>query len=330
MRAAALRHAAADEEDVRRGEGHSCSELLPRLASGELDETDLQIAPRVRRRADDLHRQGLADEGSLRSLSRRLQTIPRALDKHTPEARSPPPPPAKPPNWASSCSTSPTTSPTSTNGAKAREGKLDFDDLLVPRVPSCSRIPNTTRSASGSPPTCGCCLVDEFQDTDRLQVELVKALCGDVADGKLFFVGDMNQSIYRFRGAQPDVFHDLRDQIPKPGQLPLTQQFSQPAGDAEFRQRAVRARVRRRTTSRCAPTARKSPPSRRSSFSGRSRPTSGRPAASSDARAQEARRIARRLRELIDSEDADHRRRRRPPAANAPLRARRRRHPVPR
>ena len=34
-------------------------------------------------------------------------------------------------------------------------------------------------------------LVDEFQDTDRVQVELVKALCGEAASsGKLFFVGD--------------------------------------------------------------------------------------------------------------------------------------------
>ena len=56
------------------------------------------------------------------------------------------------------------------------------------------------------------------------------SLCGDVADGKLFFVGDMNQSIYRFRGAQPNVFLDLRGEVPAAGQLPLTKNFrSQPA-----------------------------------------------------------------------------------------------------
>ena len=50
-------------------------------------------------------------------------------------------------------------------------------------------------------------LVDEFQDTDPLQVELVKALCDDgLLRGKLFFVGDYKQSIYRFRGADPHVF----------------------------------------------------------------------------------------------------------------------------
>ena len=73
--------------------------------------------------------------------------------------------------------------------------------------------------------------MDEFQDTDPLQVELVRALCdGCVADGKLFFVGDYKQSIYRFRGADPHVFRQLRDEIPPEGQLPLTRNFrSQPA-----------------------------------------------------------------------------------------------------
>ncbi len=74
-------------------------------------------------------------------------------------------------------------------------------------------------------------LVDEFQDTDPVQVELVSALCGEsIADGKLFFVGDYKQSIYRFRGADPHVFRRLRDRTPRPGQLSLTLNFrSQPA-----------------------------------------------------------------------------------------------------
>ena len=74
-------------------------------------------------------------------------------------------------------------------------------------------------------------LVDEFQDTDPLQVELVKALCdNEYLRGKLFFVGDYKQSIYRFRGADPGVFRRLRDEIPPAGRLPLSLNFrSQPA-----------------------------------------------------------------------------------------------------
>ena len=84
---------------------------------------------------------------------------------------------------------------------------------------------------SGWPRKPGCCLVDEFQDTDPLQVELVQALCdGQVAGGKLFFVGDYKQSIYRFRGADPGVFQQLRQEIPAAGRLPLSLNFrSQPA-----------------------------------------------------------------------------------------------------
>jgi ATP-dependent helicase/nuclease subunit A len=74
-------------------------------------------------------------------------------------------------------------------------------------------------------------LVDEFQDTDPLQVELVRALCDeDIAGGKLFFVGDYKQSIYRFRGADPHVFRSLRDRTPEQGRQKLTLNFrSQPA-----------------------------------------------------------------------------------------------------
>ncbi|HEX2476824.1 MAG TPA: 3'-5' exonuclease, partial [Lacipirellulaceae bacterium] len=74
-------------------------------------------------------------------------------------------------------------------------------------------------------------LVDEFQDTDQLQVDLVRALCGSGFDaGRLFFVGDFKQSIYRFRGAAPKVFRDLREQVDERGRMPLNVNFrSQPA-----------------------------------------------------------------------------------------------------
>ncbi len=74
-------------------------------------------------------------------------------------------------------------------------------------------------------------LVDEFQDTDPLQMELVSALCGEqLQHGKLFFVGDFKQSIYRFRRADPEVFRHLQSITPESGHVPLTRNFrSQPA-----------------------------------------------------------------------------------------------------
>ncbi len=64
-------------------------------------------------------------------------------------------------------------------------------------------------------------MVDEFQDTNRLQCEIVDLLAGEVGAAssagaagveELFFVGDEFQSIYRFRHADVDVFRERRSQ----------------------------------------------------------------------------------------------------------------------
>ena len=61
-------------------------------------------------------------------------------------------------------------------------------------------------------------MVDEFQDTNRLQCELVDLLRGP--DAELFFVGDEFQSIYGFRHADVRVFRERRAQAAQ--LLPLT------------------------------------------------------------------------------------------------------------
>ena len=52
-------------------------------------------------------------------------------------------------------------------------------------------------------------IIDEFQDINRLQEEILTLLSGD-ADGRhdRFMVGDVKQSIYGFRMAEPDIFQD--------------------------------------------------------------------------------------------------------------------------
>jgi ATP-dependent helicase/nuclease subunit A len=112
---------------------------------------------------------------------------------------------------------------------KRDQGKLDFDDLLAKAhalLHNADHVDLQERLADD----LRLLLIDEFQDTDRLQVELVKKICGPGFEtGHLFFVGDFKQSIYRFRGAAPDVFRNLRGQIHEKGRLPLTVNFrSQP------------------------------------------------------------------------------------------------------
>ncbi len=54
--------------------------------------------------------------------------------------------------------------------------------------------------------------IDEYQDTDSLQYEIASMIAGKRPD-VLYIVGDPKQSIYRFRGAEPDVFFNTKDEF---------------------------------------------------------------------------------------------------------------------
>ncbi len=116
------------------------------------------------------------------------------------------------------------------DATKTERGVLDFNDLLI-RAKKLLVGPEQKSLRKNWAANLRLLLVDEFQDTDPLQVELVKALCDhEFIRGKLFFVGDFKQSIYRFRGADPRVFRQLSQEIPQAGRLPLSLNFrSQPA-----------------------------------------------------------------------------------------------------
>ncbi len=111
--------------------------------------------------------------------------------------------------------------------SKWERGCLDFDDLLIETHRLLQNNPTTRQRIAHH---IDFLLLDEFQDTDPLQMAIVRDLCGDeLTTGKLFFVGDSKQSIYRFRRADPSIFHNLRQEIPQAGRLPLSRNFrSQP------------------------------------------------------------------------------------------------------
>ncbi len=75
-------------------------------------------------------------------------------------------------------------------------GLMDFDDLLVYWR---ELLQKHDEVREGQRRLWRHVLVDEYQDTNRLQSDLVELLCG--ADGNLMVVGDDAQSIYAFRGA---------------------------------------------------------------------------------------------------------------------------------
>lgn len=74
---------------------------------------------------------------------------------------------------------------------------LDFDDLLVKTVQLFKLYPEVLEKYRNR---FNYILVDEFQDTNQVQFLLVRLLAGK--DGNLFVVGDDDQSIYGWRGAE--------------------------------------------------------------------------------------------------------------------------------
>ncbi|HEX6781463.1 MAG TPA: UvrD-helicase domain-containing protein [Solirubrobacterales bacterium] len=91
--------------------------------------------------------------------------------------------------------------------AKERRAGIDFEDLqiLAARLLERAEIGEHYRSRFRQ------ILVDEFQDTNRLQLRLIEALRGPKTE--LVAVGDELQSIYGFRHADLDVFRRRREEV---------------------------------------------------------------------------------------------------------------------
>jgi len=103
---------------------------------------------------------------------------------------------------------------------KDRESALDFEDLQL-RARDLLRDDESIREKEQL--RFGSIMVDEFQDTNRLQCELIDLLSGGM-DHERFFVGDEFQSIYGFRHADVQVFRERREQAGE-GVLPLTMNY---------------------------------------------------------------------------------------------------------
>jgi ATP-dependent exoDNAse (exonuclease V) beta subunit len=90
--------------------------------------------------------------------------------------------------------------------AKERESAVDFDDL---ELLTCRLLEEHPALHKRYGAQFEHILVDEFQDTNQLQIRLLDLLAGE--DGRLFTVGDEFQSIYGFRHADVGVFRAVRD-----------------------------------------------------------------------------------------------------------------------
>ena len=117
---------------------------------------------------------------------------------------------------------------------KRRDGVLDFADLLSR---TCSLLRDHLDVRAEVQSRMGALLVDEFQDTNPLQLELVCLVAEARSDGPrpllatqrafaelpleprfLAAVGDRKQSIYEFRGAEVSLLTSLADRLPSRGE----------------------------------------------------------------------------------------------------------------
>jgi ATP-dependent helicase/nuclease subunit A len=83
---------------------------------------------------------------------------------------------------------------------------FDHDDTLIETWRLLRSRPDVCRKVAGAFKHI---LVDEFQDTDNLQLDILRMIAGN-SSAKLFTVGDPKQSIYRFRGADVTVFNHFK------------------------------------------------------------------------------------------------------------------------
>ncbi|MCL1817741.1 MAG: UvrD-helicase domain-containing protein [Spirochaetaceae bacterium] len=106
-----------------------------------------------------------------------------------------------------------------TNVRKRQAGILSFADVAQLAVDALKRYPDIRGVYKDS---IKAIMIDEFQDNNGLQRDLIFLLAEkaerreegvplpeELEDGKMFFVGDEKQSIYRFRGADVAVFRSL-------------------------------------------------------------------------------------------------------------------------
>lgn len=113
-----------------------------------------------------------------------------------------------------------------------RNRLLDFDDMLVYTYELFSERKDIL---SAWQKKYRYILIDEFQDINKLQFDIMKMLA--LPENNLFVVGDDDQSIYRFRGARPEIMLHFDEDYPDAEKIVLKENYRSTANivDASLR-----------------------------------------------------------------------------------------------
>lgn len=106
-----------------------------------------------------------------------------------------------------------------------RSGVVDYDEQVFRAVELLLADPAVRAAAQRA---CRVLLVDEFQDLTPAHLLLVRLLAGP--DGAVFGVGDDDQTIYGYNGADPGWLIDFAELFPGAGEHPLEVNYRCPGG----------------------------------------------------------------------------------------------------
>lgn len=101
--------------------------------------------------------------------------------------------------------------------ALAEQQKIDFDDICVMCLELLQQRPDIL---AGWQRRFTYILIDEFQDINLIQYRIARMLAAP--ENNLFIVGDDDQSIYRFRGARPEIMLNFTKDYPSAVQISMT------------------------------------------------------------------------------------------------------------
>ena len=99
---------------------------------------------------------------------------------------------------------------------RKRRRKIDFDDMLVLTYQLFVSRPDILKLWQKKYKYI---LIDEFQDINQVQYDVIRMLASP--EDNLFIVGDDDQSIYRFRGARPEIMLNFPKDYPNAKQIVL-------------------------------------------------------------------------------------------------------------
>ncbi|WP_082083737.1 ATP-dependent helicase [Paenibacillus beijingensis] len=123
---------------------------------------------------------------------------------------------------------------------KETSGSMDFDDILLWSHRLLLEQPELLRSLQRR---FRYVMIDEFQDTNRLQYELIRLLVSD--HGNLMAVGDDDQTIYGFNGARSEYILGFRDAFPGAATVTLDVNYRSSASIVGLGNEVIRHNKRR-------------------------------------------------------------------------------------